>query len=75
MSMANAELFIRTWQDCATTGEVAERLGCTAKQATARAAYFRKKGVPLRRMPTGTPKAGRPGLDVQRLARIARGEE
>lgn len=68
---SDAELFVRTWQASRTVDEVAATLGLAKSSVIQRAAIYRKKGIPLRKLYRG----GNGSLDVARLAAIARGEE
>ena len=44
------EAFVRIWQASATLAEAAAALHVEPHKATARANYYRKKGVPLKNM-------------------------
>jgi transposase len=61
------EQFVVAWQTSATIAEVAVRVGMPEAIASARAGDYRKKGIPLKRMPRG--RKGR--LDVQGLKALA----
>lgn len=41
--------FIQTWQEATSVTEVAKRLGITNVQASASAAHYRSRGIPLKR--------------------------
>jgi hypothetical protein len=68
----DSESFVRAWQQAASVQDVAGQFKLTAREACARAASLRRIGVPLKPMRANT---GRKRLDVERLIRIARGEE
>lgn len=46
----NADEFVATWTLSSSAGEVAEILGIPVKSARSRAAYYRKRGVNLKKM-------------------------
>ena len=51
-----AEEFVIIWQSSSTIDEVMRRTGLTRGSATARASKYRSKGVPLKRMHSGSQK-------------------
>ena len=62
-----AELFVRTWQESSSVGEVSKKLGQPdTKLVYARAAYLKKVGVKLKQMTTS--RSGR--VDVAALNAI-----
>ena len=56
--------FVKTFQDCDSYDEVAERLGLEKGSVISRAMQYRKKGVHLKRFAS---KRGAPPLDVDAL--------
>jgi hypothetical protein len=63
-----AEEFVRAWQTASSTLEVAMAIGTTVLSARQRAESYRRRGVPLKHMPTSHR------LDWSRLAQIAEEE-
>lgn len=58
--------FVKVWQNAASAYEVARKLGyITTATATARAGYYRGRGIPLKFMPVGS------GIDVESLKALA----
>lgn len=53
--------FIKAWEESESLNEVAGKVGLTYWGVNARACYYRKKGIKLKRL---TGKNGRPGLDT-----------
>lgn len=49
--MERAAAFVRIWQESKTMEEVAGRLEISEHRATARASYYRKHGVGLKKFP------------------------
>lgn len=66
--MITAEKFVRVWQSADSLGEVAKRLGVSSIHATARAALYRRKGIPLQKF----SRHGGRRLDVAALAALAK---
>jgi CRP-like cAMP-binding protein len=62
----SAEVFIRAWQTCATTDDVAEKLGCSVASATSRASKLRRMGIRLVKR-----YRARPHLDIDALKVLA----
>ena len=48
LSGISPEEFVKIWQSSKTLFEVSERMGLSKKIASARAGYYRSKGVPLK---------------------------
>lgn len=65
----NAVEFVRTWQKSSGVKDVADKLNMTITQASSKATAYRKKGVPLKRMPRGNKKTR--SYDWDHLAKIA----
>jgi len=66
------ESFVRAWQQADSVQDVADQFRITVKIACARAARLRRMGVPLKAMRAAT---GPKPPDIEKLKRIARGEE
>jgi hypothetical protein len=62
--------FIQAWQTSSSVKEVATKLRMTVKAASARAIFYRKKGVALKKM-----HRGRKGINWSELAEFARSFE
>lgn len=65
----DAELFVRTWQSSSSVHEVCATLGIDKPNACNRAYRYRRKGIPLKRMP-GSGAHNR--IDVASLVAIVK---
>lgn len=63
----DAEEFITIWQKADSPEEVMEKTGLSYNRVTAKAVYYRRRGIPLKKFRSG-PK----GLDIDYLADLAR---
>ena len=69
MSKCTAEEFIEAWQTSDNVPEVAEKIREPKKNLYARACYFRKMGIPLKRMKKGIRRSR---TEWNKLAELAR---
>jgi hypothetical protein len=60
------EEFVRAWQTSKIIKEVCERTGLSKIQASNRASYYRKKGIPLKKFSRGWEN-----LDIPALTALA----
>ena len=60
--------FVTIWQKSPTLDEVCEKTGMSRITACARAARYRKIGIPLKKQ----PRQGRPTIDVDSLSALAK---
>lgn len=65
-----AEAFIRAWQKAESLADVADAAGVSLHGASARAGFYRKKGIQMRRF-YGRGSGGAP-LNVPALAKLAK---
>jgi hypothetical protein len=65
-SKISAEDFVTAWQTSHSLEEVAEKTGLLKGTASARAAYYRKRGVGLKLY-----RRGGPPIDIKALASLA----
>ncbi len=63
---ATPEEFIKAWQTSESTTEVAEKTGIDKRSVPARASFYRKCGIQLKKH-----FRGRPRLDIERLSKLA----
>jgi hypothetical protein len=69
------EVFVKTWQESESAGEVAKKLGMPKNIVLARSAVYRKPrkdgspGIPLKKMERKNPRK----LDVQALTQLVNG--
>lgn len=64
------ERFVRAWQDAESPAEVGRLFGITDKGARSRATYLRKRGVPLKKFPTGN-RLGNKRINTSDLSALA----
>jgi len=65
-----AENFIETWQKAGSPLDVAKALGTKIQSVKSRAAYYRKKGIGLKRF--ASSGRGAQPLDVSKLDKLAK---
>lgn len=69
-SNVTPEQFVRAWNTSSSAVEVAQKLDMAPHSASARASWYRKKGVDLKRFLRGAKPAAR--LDVAALNKLAK---
>ena len=68
MSVRAAE-FVKVWQGAERSSAVSKALGLSPSVASSRASLYRKRGIPLKKMPRGRGSAP---LDIKALTKLAK---